>query len=390
MDNDTDNLYYNEALILDELERRFYLYLIGGDYEKLFYTFEEDDQDNSDDTMRGMSRIRLEVEVTESERRNQSQESCADPEYKGMLDYMLKHRINAALEKEDLLGTSQEISDIIGFMRAFGSHTVFTDEILHAVQETSWLKEQIERFLAKDQILDMLQLTVGNNLAENLKVLGYPLFTWLLPRWCGEVMYKRIHPSLRATFNRMRQYSRFISGAIATLAVRQNISKKDKWMLYMLSAINMIPIILLLNIVNDELLKLLEQQKHGLSDAKQSDPKLNVLETFTFAGDGLRDIFSLDEILKPHILESIGFTHFDPLPYLLGYQENEQVAAIFFQARAYALYRQLFKTGRIHPHETAVFLKKYKINKPLLALLNEADLTALSTHIKLHNQLLGV
>ncbi len=74
----------------------------------------------------------------------------------------------------------------------------------------------------------------------------------------------------------------------------------------------------------------------------------------------------------------------------MGYSQNEHVANIFFQARAYAMYRNLFKTGRIHPHETAIFLKRNKINKQLLHKLNEMDLSKLQTHIALHHKLLAI
>lgn len=385
------NEFYNEALIISELERRYYLYLIGGEYEKMFYTFDGDDTPGSNTQhQQNMSRIRLEVEVTEAERKRQSSHSWSDPEYKTMLDYMLKHRINAKLERDDFIDSCHEVSDLKPIWQAFGEKSVFDESIFELVEQHDWLVEQIWHFISRKQFVHQLNLKPEEDLRTNLKIMGYPLFIWLLPRWCGEIIYQRMHKSLRPMVNRMRQFSRFVSGAIAMLALDENISKKDKWMIYLLGIIGVLPNILIINIIDQETQNLLLQQRMSLKNQENSAAKLQVLEQYKFAGDATRDILTMDEIIKPHILENLELKHFDPLPYVLGYSiEEEKISRLFFQARAYALYRQLYKTGRIHSRETAIFLKKYSISKSLLKQLNESDLLALTTHINLHKRMLG-
>lgn len=397
MDAQESSFHYNEAIILSELERRFYLYLIGGDYEKLFYTLDENltdgltDPENEEEL--GMSRIRLEMEVTKQQRQNQVRANNADPEYKGVLDYMLKTRINNRLENElDILKTCPQLEDIKPFLKSFGKDTEFSLELFEEIQAVPWLTAQIKRFADNPEYAELVELSDKNDIRKILSAMGYPLFMWLLPRFVSEILHANMHESLRPLVSRIRHYGRFTSGAIATLVQQEDATQKDKWMIYMLAGINIIPLFLLVNLVNSELKKLLEEQLASLENDKACNAdKLAVIEHYQFSSDALRDFLCLEEILKPHILEDIGFENFDPLPYLLGYaDEQTPFADVFLRARAYAFYRQLFKTGRIQPHETAIFLRQHQIDKNTLHQLNEFDLTSIVSHIKLHQELIGV
>ena len=396
MDAQESSFHYNEAIILSELERRFYLYLIGGEYEKLFYTFEEDQIDgfseSEDDNQIGMSRIRLEAEVTQHQRQNQVKANSADPEYKGILDYMLKTRINNQLEnQEDIVKSCPQLEDIKPLLKSFGKESEFNQQLFEEIEAVPWLTAQIKRFANNPEYSELIDLPHKTSIRNILSSLGYPLFIWLLPRFVSEILHANMHHSLRPLVSRMRQYGRFTSGAIATLIRQEQASQKDKWMIYMLAGINIIPLFLLVNLVNSELKKLLDEQLASLEHDKVINAdKLAVIEHYQFSSDALRDFLCLEEILKPHILEDIGFENFDPLPYLLGYADDQTpMADVFFRARAYAFYRQLFKTGRIQPHETAIFLRKHQIDKTTLHQLNEFDLTSIASHIKLHQELVG-
>lgn len=394
MDEKESSFHYNEAIILSELERRFYLYLIGGDYEKLFYTFEESHEDDTEhdvDEQVNMSRIRLEVEVTQQQRQILVRSNCADPEYKGILDYMLKSRINNQLEnQEDILKTCPQLVDITPILKRFGKDIEFNETLFQEIEAVPWLTAQIKRFVNNPDYDQLVDLPDKTNVRNILTSLGYSLFIWLLPRFVSETLHANMHHSLRPLVARMRQFGRFTSGAIATLIQQEPGSAKDKWMTYMLASINIIPLFLLVNLVNSEIKKLLDEQLASLENDKATNAdKLAVIEHYQFSSDTLRDFLCLEEILKPHILEDIGFENFDPLPYLLGYADDQTpLADVFFRARAYAFYRQLFKTGRIQPHETAVFLRKHHIDKCTLHQLNEFDLASIVSHIKLHKELI--
>lgn len=384
------SLQYNESLIVSELERRFYLYLIGGEFEKLFYCFDADINEPKDNEKMVMSRIRLEVEVTQLERQKQIQGGAEDSDYKAMLDYMLKGRISHRLENQhNLLLTCPELHQLIPILKDFGKQTEFDEELLATIEGIPWLREQIIKFSGKPEFSQQLNLPKSEHLKTLLSHIGYPLFIWLLPRFCSEVLIKKMHASMLPIVQRSRVYGRLTSGAIATLVAEENIAQQEKWTIYMLAAINNIPLVLILNLINVETIALIEQQRQALNaDPQINAKKLSVLDDYQFSGDALRDFLGLEEILKPHILETIGFEHFDPMPYLFGYAAEDSVLGnLFFKARAYAFYKQLFKTGRIHPHETAIFLKKYQIDKAQLAKLNEQEITSIASHIKLNQQL---
>jgi len=75
---------------------------------------------------------------------------------------------------------------------------------------------------------------------------------------------------------------------------------------------------------------------------------------------------------------------------IIGHEYTQTTFSdVIFRARAYAFYPQLFKTGRIQPHETAIFLRKHQIDKNTLHQLNKFDLTSIISHIKLHHELIG-
>ncbi len=382
---------YDEALIVSELERRYFLYVVGGEYEKMFYTFDESNDENSKGQLfQRMTRIKLEVEVTEAERKRQSQRAFGDPDYKSMLDYMLKHRINTKIESDSFLHSCREVTTLKPIWQEFGNQTLFDDKVFSLLEEYPWLSEKIDSALRDPQLISLLNLDPKQALANKLKTIGYPLFIWMLPRFCGDLIFERLHPSLRNIFIRMRKFSRFVSGAIGTLAMTESIDRKNKWMIYMLGVINVLPAIMLINLINTEMLKLIAQQRKSLDNLPNPDAKLQVLNNYDFSGDNMRELLSLEEFIKPHLLESLELKHFDPCPYLLGYAgDDANISTMFFQARAYALYRQLYKTGRIHTHETAVLLKKHNINKATLHKLNAADLMSVESHIVLHKKLLS-
>lgn len=382
---------YDEALIISELERRYFLYVVGGEYEKMFYTFDETGgEDAQGKLFQRMTRIKLEVEVSQAERKRQSQRSFGDPDYKSMLDYMLKHRINAKIESDEFIHSCREVTTLKPIWQEFGNQTLFDDNVFTLLETYPWLKEKIDSALSNPPLANLLNLTPSEDITSKLQALGYPLFIWMLPRFCGDLIFDRLHPSLRDVFIRMRKSSRFVSGAIGTLAMTESIDRKNKWMIYMLGVINVLPTIMLINLINEEMLKLIAQQKKSLGNLPNPEAKQQVLDNYEFSGDDMRELLSLEEFIKPHLLESLELKHFDPSPYLLGYAEDDaNISAMFFQARAYALYRQLFKTGRIHTHETAILLKKHRIDKAILHKLNDANFMSVESHILLHRKLLS-
>lgn len=391
MESSQHEINSNEALIINELERRYYLFLVGGDYEKLFYSFEpQDDNQEPEHNRLNISRIRLEIEVTQAER--QAQRACKNghPEYKKMLDFMLKHRINSKLESDEFLYSCREFSDLQPFWKELGGRSDFTADDFKRVEETPWLAKQILAFCQQQDFKNVFKIVPSMNLQDKLEALGYPLFIWMLPRWAGEVLYARLHPSLKPVLARLTSFGRKTSAAIATLALSEHYDKKEKWVLYSLAAINVIPLVMLISLVNEEIQTLMTQQSNALGKDPVNQKKLEVVNQFEFSGDDLRDILSMEQIIKPYILEHLDFKHFDPQPYLLGYSESDtHISSLFFQARAFAFYKQLFKTGRIHPRETAIFLKRHKINNAMLQELNKMDLSSLSNHVALHHRFLN-
>lgn len=381
---------FTEALVVNELERRYYLYLVGGEYEKLFYSFSPNDpnsKENKDNL--NITRIRLEVEVTQAERQAQNQAKNETPEYKRMLDYMLKHRVNHKLESDNFLGSCHEFTDLKPFWQEIGGRVGFAVDDFERIQNIPWLVERITAFCARSDFKDTFKIYSNVSIKETLEVLGYPLFIWMLPKWMGEEIYRRLHPSLKPVLARLTSFGRKTSGAIATLAFNEHYNKKDKWILYSLAAINVLPLVLLISLFNQELCTLIDQQKKGLNSNESNSVKLSTLNNFKFSGDDLREVLAMEQIIKPFILEKLAFRHFDPEPYLLGFTENkDHISSLYFQARAFAFYKQLFKTGRIHPRETAIFLKRHKINKSLLSALNKIDLSSLSSQVALHDRFL--
>lgn len=380
----------NEAVIINELERRYYLYVVGGDYEKLFYVFESAGKNEEGQSFEQMTRVKLDVEVPEADRKYQTEKNSADPVYKHMLDYMLKQRIHNKLERDSVLETCQELATLKPIWQGFCSNTTFGPDLFDFIDEHTWLKGRLTTISKSPQFIKMLNLSPSKSLQDNLETIGYPLFIWLLPRVCGESIYEHLHPSIRPVFSRLRHYSRFLSGALGTLAVNGNVKNEEKWIIYMLGAISMVPNAILINTINTELCNLIEQQKKAVAGTPDEEQKLKVLSNFEFSGEILRDVLSMDEFIKPQLLEELELKHFDPSPYILGFsEETSHISTIYFQARAYAIYRQLYRTGRIHAKETAVFLKKYKINKRILFMLNETDFTDVQAHVDLHKKLLG-
>jgi hypothetical protein len=381
---------FTEALVVNELERRYYLYLVGGEYEKLFYSFSPNDpnsKENKDNL--NITLIRLEVEVTQAERQAQNQAKNETPEYKRMLDYMLKHRVNHKLESDNFLGSCHEFTDLKPFWQEIGGRVGFAVDDFERIQNIPWLVERITAFCARSDFKDTFKIYSNVSIKETLEVLGYPLFIWMLPKWMGEEIYRRLHPSLKPVLARLTSFGRKTSGAIATLAFNEHYNKKDKWILYSLAAINVLPLVLLISLFNQELCTLIDQQKKGLNSNESNSVKLSTLNNFKFSGDDLREVLAMEQIIKPFILEKLAFRHFDPEPYLLGFTENkDHISSLYFQARAFAFYKQLFKTGRIHPRETAIFLKRHKINKSLLSALNKIDLSSLSSQVALHDRFL--
>lgn len=378
---------YDEALIINELERRYYLYLIGGAYEKLFYVF-SDTRAHSNYSQ--MQRIRLDVEVSQAERQELANQHCCNVDYKNMLEYILKTRISHALEHEgSLLELATEVRQILPFLRSLTEEQRISNLTIENIYQLPWLKERIQTFLSTDESCQLLGLKQKSDFMDKLLIVGLPLFYWLLPRWVGEGLRSQLLPSLRQVFDKVRLYSRIMAGAIACLSVNAELDSHAKWRLHCLSAISVIPITILLSIIDNEVKQLLAAQQKNLSDAPSDDSRRQILANFQVPGELLRETLSMEQIVKPHILESLQLSNFNPIEILTGYaDQQDEVANIYHQARAYSFYRQLYKTGRIHLHETAIFLKQYNISRQKLTLLNQQDLSDLAVQVNLLKQIL--
>lgn len=373
---------YDKAVIINELERRYYLYLIGGDYERLFYTFSGTDNQAS---YAQMQRIKLDVEVGTAERAALSKRNSADPDYQNMLEYLLQSKVDKALQNTaNLIEASPEIFDTLPLLRSFSAQQKLSDVTLGLVKQIPWLEKQIFDFLSKQENCQMLSIERDVDPQTTLNSLSYPQFYWLLPKWTFDQLNQQLHPSLQRIYAKIRSYSRIMSGAIACLSVNANVKKDEKWQLYILAALSVIPITILLTIVNSELVALTNKQSQNLTQSASDEKRQAMLSEFQIPGDMLRRILQTEEFIKPHVFESLGMLHFNPVPLLMGYAATEDsTAAIFHQARAYSFYRQLYKTGRIHTHETAVFLKQHNISKQKLTALNQQDLAKFAIHFEL-------
>jgi len=220
--------------------------------------------------------------------------------------------------------------------------------------------------------------------------LPVPYIYWLLPRFIGENLSKTLHPSLKLTFEKLRLFSRIMSGAIACLSVRQNIAKADRWQLYMMASISLTPMTLLIIILNNEVVKLIDAQQKSLANHDNKESRQAILNSYQVNGEILHETFNIEEFIRPHVLESMDLGPFDHFQFLLGVSGgNQKVADIYHQARAYSFYRQLFKTGRIRTHETAIFLKKYNISREMMLMLNEQELSDFKVHVSFLKQMLA-
>ena len=356
--------------------------------KKLFYTFTESTK-GSDYSK--MERIKLDVEVGQAEKLKLANHNCEDIDYRNMLEYLLKTRVNHVLENSiKLIDFCPEIAELSAFFRAFDQQRSMPNNAMQEIQKTPWLVDSIVSYLSSEEICQTLGVDQNQHIEDKLDSLGHPLFYWLLPRWLGDKVRNRLHPSLHQTFDKIRMYSRIMSGAIACLCAHTEINEKEKWQLHALSAISVTPIVVLLSVIDYEFKRLVQKQQESLSHSPSDRARQQVLSNFQAPGDLMRDVLSMEEIVKPYVLESLGLTNFNPIDYLSGYSdEKASERSIYYQARAYSFYRQLYKTGRIHTHETAIFLKQHDISKQKLVLLNKQDLADLNVQVELLKRLLN-
>lgn len=376
---------YNHGLILNELERRFYLYLIGGDYEKLFYTFDSSDQDE----FGYMMRVRLDVEIENLQQALDKKRGQHDPEYVKMLDYLATNRIIGALENEtDLFKYNSPLSDILPLLCDFSGQGRLTDSYINELRNYPWLWQRIEDFLKRTDSQQFFKLNPADSPEQQLQTLGYPMYCWLIPRFCADQLQTQLHPSLRPTMGRLRSYGRLVAGAICSLMLSHGVIPEQRWQFYCLAAIDNIALTTLLGAMNSHLNDVMRIQNKSLADSTQDQKRRKILDNYSLPGQMLRQVFCMEEVVKPYMLDMINFNHFDPSPFILGYTDGQHpIAGLFKQAKAYAFYRQLYKTGRIHTHETVILLKQNRIGKATLAMLNKQELASFATHLQLHEQL---
>ena len=382
---------YNVGLVVSELERRFILYLIGGDYEKMFYSLTGDErQDEFGNTDQSLGRIRLEVEISESERRSKFRDSVTDPDYKGMLDLILSQRLKSFLVSgEELVNSVPEIVDILPFLRLSPKDNKIDEALCKEVCQVSWLVEQLKAFCANPKVQQAFGQPAELSIKERLMSLDFPHLIWLIPILMAQEIQGRIHPSLLETYKKIRFYGRVMGGAIGLLVQEHSHFGVAKWKLYALGALNCVAITVLLCIVSDGVKELISQQKLNLKDREAHKDKFEVLDHYHFNQDFLRDILQLEDIVKPSILDSIQIAGLDPSEYISGYNDaTHPECLVFQQARAYAFYRQLYRTGRIQKYEAGIFLRRYNLSKNQFNKLNRLELASLPNHIQIFADLL--
>lgn len=385
---------FNVGLVITELERRFILFLIGGEYERMFYSLvgsAKTDEHGLDDQELG--RIRLEVEISESERRKLSEGKTEAPEYKRMLDYILNAKIKKQLEQtEDLLQLLPEFVDLLPILEHLPEDNKITDAHVEQIKKIAWLKAQIETFLRATQVRKAMNLPEGGSFEQLLKSLSFPQVAWLLPNWVAQEISERIHPSLEVTFRKVRFYGRIVAGAIGHLVASETAVSHHRWKFHALGGLNCVPLIMLLVLVSNSIDELLKQQSEILNkevDDEDKELKLAILRDFQFSPDSLRDLLQMEEIVKPHLLEQVKIPGLDPIQYISGFgDEDDKIQTIFKQARAYAFYRQLYRTKRIKKHEAGTFLRRHNISKSVFEHLNGVELAALGNHIDILERLL--
>jgi len=377
---------FETALIISELDRRHYLYLIGGDYEKLFYTFSEDNEGKSQ-----MERIRLDIEVSEAERQSVVHKDGPDAEYQKMLDYLLKARVKKAIGREgNLINQCDQLTQLGPLLQSLGAKDMLSEKTLSIINDLAWLKSEVSAFLALPGMGKLFGVNPSKDPIDQIQQLPVPYFYWLLPRFIAENLSKTLHSSLKLTFEKLRLFSRIMSGAIACLSVKEKLAKEDKWQLYMMASISLTPMTLLISILNNEVQKLIQAQQNSLGSGTNKESRELILKSYQVNGEILHETFNIEEFIRPHVLESLALDQFDHFQFLLGVSDSkDRIANIYHQARAYSFYRQLFKTGRIRTHETAIFLKKYNISREMMLMLNEHELSDFKVHVSFLKQMLA-
>ncbi|MBD1388224.1 hypothetical protein IC617_02165 [Neiella sp. HB171785] len=379
---------YQEQIVLSELERRFYLYLIGGDYERLFYSFVgSSETDSNGNDQQELVRVRLDVEVSESERRQNFQSWCPDPQYRKMLDWMLTSRINARLQQQDdLLQVCPEMVDVLPVIRDIGCAKDFNRDLINHVAEVEWLSRKVRAFIDNPLHQALLGLSSSASFEQHLEEMGYPLFIWCIAKMIGEQINEHIHPSLKFTLSKVRYYGRIVGGTIVYLALQEGYDEIDKWKTYLLAGLSILPLGVLISLASFEIRELINQQQNALDGQSNTEFRHQILNHYSLPGDRLRHLIEQEERLKPLLFQAIGFTNFDPLKFITqsNKQRSNSQPNLFEKARAYAFYRQLYGTGRMKGHETLILLNSFGFSMDLLHQLNRMDLVSFTSHVELY------
>ena len=381
---------YNIGLMVSELERRFILFLIGGDYEKMFYTLTGGPElDDVGGNQQRLGRVRLEVEISEAEKRDKIRNKTSDPNYKGMLDFILTQRLKSHLESsEELIYNIPELIDVLPFLAKMPQDMKVSTKVISQLANIPWITPQIKKLLNNEQLKNVMQFADGANLQARIAKISYPQLIWILPICLAQEIQERIHPSLLETYKKVRFYGRVMGGAIGLLVKDCDKVSVAKWKLYALGSLSCIAMVALLCLVSDATKELISQQKINLKEPEKHVDKFSVLEKYAFSQDGLREILQLEDIIKPSILDSIKIEGLDPTQYISGFADEKSPESLAFQqARAYAFYRQLYRTGRIQKHEASLFLRRYKIDKKTLTKLNSIELASIGNHVQIFKDL---
>lgn len=377
----------SDALIMNELDRRFYIYLVGGEFEQRYYSLlrgiKDDDQLGSGGQV--MSRIKLDIEAEhEKERQNQARFAQApDADYQRMLEFIINKKLAHRVEKdEELLIQCPVINDILPLIRLAFQSNIDAQAVFAEVHNIPWLSKAIMQFASNGNIAKHFQITSKDGIGQILQRVGPEFIICLLPRMFADEAQQFVTPGLSTAFKKIRMFGRMMASASMYLSKFSLKADLPVWQYGMLSSLNCLPLLLLLLTCSDTIEEEVRCQRNLLAADQDNDLKLSILNDICISDDHLSDLLQLDELIKPFLFESLEIKGFDLMEYVTG-NEKGQCRDVLTQARAYAFYLQLYKTERINKRETEVYLKRCGISEYVIKNLNSLNLLSWQTHYEL-------
>lgn len=327
-----------------------------------------------------LNRVRLEVEINAIRRRMQQKQDIKDKQqavFHSIDLYIEKHLEKAIKVPLKYLTNYRDMSHYKRIFSELGDDRLSISRLTSLIGSCDWLSKEIINFVNSTGYKNKFKTKEAKDLQQAINLLNVRGVTILIPKLVIEKNIRSYSGYMKKPWQRLLQYQQITSMCAFLLARHQN--RNNAYKTYLISAINMFPEFLLLN-----MLAILS--KEGQNYARQTathhqdDFRMQSIDSYEPSANIVANLMTLSEIIKPLVVDAFNFNNIPMMPVLEGEEEHFDEFSIIQKAKGFTIFRLLMAAQMDKKEEVIQLLKHYGMDNSSLQYLQSIDFKSIDIY----------